>query len=75
MKVKVINEFVAENIMEVEEIGMVYLQNWNGERWFDCFRCDKHGYPLNEDTKNDSYTITPVYNEDGEDYILVDLIN
>lgn len=72
MECKVLNSFVAENIIEIEQYGMVFLDGWNGYTWNKCFRCIKTGYPVD---KNEDYMeLEPVYepvDEDEDQYELV----
>ena len=54
-------------IVEIEELGIIALQNWNGFEYFDCYQCNKFG----EMTGQDGITLKPVqepisYDNDGE---------
>ena len=74
MRVKVINDFVAENIIEVEQYGYLYLDGWNGYRYDKCFDCTKSGYPA---TEGGCYLIvTPIYepvDDESDQYELVEV--
>lgn len=55
------------NIEIIEYKNKFYcLSGWNGERYFDCWECDKpfwfNGKYSANQKSNEKYTFTPIYN-------------
>lgn len=52
-------------VVELEELGVVTMTQWNGECYNDCYKSTLSGYPLEKDPK--SYRLEPVTVEESED--------
>lgn len=47
-------------IVRLEDGRYIVLNDWNGEKWFDCWFSDKLGIPL-DGSGDESFTVIPGY--------------
>lgn len=50
-------------VIEIEGEGIFALDGFNGEKYYDCWKCDINGSPV----EADKYVIRPEYEEVEED--------
>lgn len=63
-KIGYMKHFDNVEIVEIEDLGIFALNQYNGETYVDCWKCDEYGNQDEED-KN-KYAITPIFNGVGE---------
>lgn len=55
------------DIVEIEELGMMCLSEWNGEKYFDCWQSNEFGELIGEDKIILKPVTEPIsFDEDGE---------